>query len=164
MAGTPRMLRVGAGVLTAAAVLLGPIAPTGATASDKYPVTVHDELDGGRHFVVSPLPSDAGNHKIEFFNGSDFADHVLVVVSLDGTGITTQQQFLDTVTAVEIDGQAPPEASRFIGAVFSKVGQEHQKQFDLSEPGLYGFFCPIPSPDGTVRHFQRGFIGIFEVQ
>jgi hypothetical protein len=156
-------VRVGAGVVATAAVLLGPISRTDATPSDKFQVTVHDELDGGRHFVVSSMPTDAANHKIAFFNGSDFADHVLIVVSLDGTGIDTDQEFLDTVTAVEIEGQAPPEASRFIGAVFSKVGQDHQRQFDLSEPGLYGFFCPIPSPDGTVRHFQRGFIGTFEV-
>jgi hypothetical protein len=46
--------------------------------------------------------------------------------------------------------------------VFSKPGTTHQKQFDMSEPGQYGYFCPIPTPAG-VPHYEIGFIGLFDV-
>jgi hypothetical protein len=48
------------------------------------------------------------------------------------------------------------------GAVFSKPGQDHQKLFDLTSPGQYGYFCPITTPAGT-PHYQLGFVGLFDV-
>jgi hypothetical protein len=51
---------------------------------------------------------------------------------------------------------------RLQGAVFAKPGQSHQKKFDLTAEGTYGFFCPILTPDGT-RHFELGFVGLFEL-
>ena len=62
-----------------------------------------------------------------------------------------------------MDAGTPPPAGVFdAGAVFSKPGQDHQKQFDLTTPGQYGFFCPIPSPEG-VPHYKEGFVGLFKV-
>jgi hypothetical protein len=58
--------------------------------------------------------------------------------------------------------EVPEPPDSFVGAVFSKPGQDHQKQFDMSEAGQYGYFCPIRTPSG-VPHFDLGFIGLFNV-
>lgn len=164
MAGISRRARFGAGLLAGAALLVGPIGAAGAEAPTKFQVSVTDDFSSGAvHFDVTPMPTVADNYKLGFFNGS-IGDHVVVVVSLDGTGIDTVEEFLPVVKSVEEGGQPPPPESRFIGAVFSKPGQDHQRQMDLSEPGLYGYFCPIPAPSGAFRHYDRGFIGVFEVQ
>lgn len=164
MADGARWARLGAGVVAASVLVFGSLDPTSAAQSDKYQVSVTDDFSsGGIQFDVTAMPTEAGNYKIGFFNGS-IGDHVLVVVSLDGTGIDTVEEFLPVVKSVEEGGAEPPAESEFIGAVFSKPGQDHQRQMDLSEPGLYGYFCPIPAPSGAFRHYDRGFIGVFEVQ
>jgi hypothetical protein len=59
-------------------------------------------------------------------------------------------------------GAPPPEGVFEAGAVFAKPGQEHQKLFDLTSLGQYGYFCPIRTPAGT-PHYQLGFVGLFDV-
>ena len=70
----------------------------------------------------------------------------------------SSSRILDAVEA----GEPPPEGAFEAGAVFSKSGQDHQKQMDLTVVGQYGYFCPIPSPDGT-PHYKEGFVGLFQV-
>ena len=73
----------------------------------------------------------------------------------------TVPEFIEIIDAV--NAGAPPPAGTFeAGAVFSKPGQDHQKLFDNTAPGQYGFFCPIVSPDGT-PHYKEGFVGLFDV-
>lgn len=164
MVGRIRWARLGAALVVGVAVAAPP-APAGADPSIKYQTVVTDEFppEGGIRFVLSPELPDLvppGNYKVAFFNGS-VAPHVLVVVSLPDD-VDTVEEFLPLLRAVEVEGEPPPEDSEFIGAVFSKQGQNHQKQFDLTEAGQYGWFCPIPSPTG-VPHFDEGFVGVFEV-
>ena len=65
--------------------------------------------------------------------------------------------------AVDANPNGPP-AGVFDaeGPSSAKPGQEHQKVFDLTQPGQYGFFCPITTPDGT-PHYRLGFVGLFTV-
>ena len=74
-----------------------------------------------------------------------------------GAGIS--EEFLELVRA---NPGGPPEGIVEVGAIFAKPGQRHQKVVDLTEPGTYGYLCPIPSPAG-VPHYELGFIGVFEV-
>jgi hypothetical protein len=73
----------------------------------------------------------------------------------------TVDGFVQLIDAVEA-GAPPPEGVFEAGAVFSKPGQDHQKLFDLTSPGQYGYFCPITTPDGT-PHYKLGFVGLFNV-
>ena len=59
-------------------------------------------------------------------------------------------------------GTPPPEGSFDAGAVFLKPGQDHQKLFDNTVPGQYGFFCPIVGLNG-IPHYKEGFVGLFNV-
>ncbi len=73
----------------------------------------------------------------------------------------TVLQFIELIDAV--NAGAPPPAGVFeAGAVFSKPGQDHQKLFDNTVPGQYGFFCPIVGPNG-IPHYKEGFVGLFDV-
>ena len=86
--------------------------------------------------------------------------HVLIAVGGLPEGLTVDG-FIALIDAVNA-GAPPPEGTFEAGAVFSKPGQDHQKLFDLTSPGQYGYFCPIPSPDGT-PHYRAGFVGLFDV-
>ena len=138
---------------------MAPVA--GAVAPPKFQVTVTDGPSGGPRFVVATVPSvvDANTYKVGLANNS-VAPHVLVAVGGLPEGITVEQfiQLLDEVNA----GAPPPEGAFEAGAVFSKPGQDHQKLFDLTSPGQYGYFCPITTPAGT-PHYKLGFVGLFDV-
>lgn len=82
--------------------------------------------------------------------------HVLVAVGGLPEGITVDQLIQ------LLDAGEPPEGAFEAGAVFAKPGQAHQKLFDLTSPGQYGYFCPIPTPAGT-PHYKLGFVGLFGV-
>jgi hypothetical protein len=134
----------------------------GAAAPVKYQVTVSDDFTGGTiNFVVATVPAvvPADTYKVGFANNS-VAPHVLVAVGGLPADITVAQ-FIALIDAVNA-GAPPPEGTFEAGFVFSKPGQDHQKQFDLNTPGQYGYFCPIPSPDGT-PHYKEGFVGLFDV-
>jgi len=145
-----------------AVALVGMASVAGAAPPPKFQVTVTDEFTaGGINFVVATVPGvvEPVTVKVGFANNS-VAPHVLVAVGGLPEGITVAQ-FIALLDAV-IAGAPPPEGAFEAGAVFSKPGQDHQKLFDLTRPGQYGFFCPIPSPDGT-PHYKEGFVGLFHV-
>jgi hypothetical protein len=144
----------------AVAVAMAPVA--GAAAPPKFQVTVTDDFSGGSiRFVVATVPPvvDANTYKVGLANNS-IGPHVLVAVGGLPEGIT-EAQFIEILDAVEA-GAPPPEGAFEAGAVFAKPGQDHQKLFDLTSPGQYGYFCPIPTPDGT-PHYKLGFVGFFDV-
>jgi hypothetical protein len=134
---------------------MAPVA--GAVAPPKFQVTVTDGPSGGPRFVVATVPSvvDANTYKVGLANNS-VAPHVLVAVGGLPEGITVDQLIQ------LLDAGEPPEGAFEAGAVFAKPGQAHQKLFDLTSPGQYGYFCPIPTPAGT-PHYKLGFVGLFGV-
>jgi uncharacterized cupredoxin-like copper-binding protein len=142
-------------------VAMAPVAGA-ATAPPKVQVTVTDDFSSGSiRFVVTGVPGEVqpNTYKVGLANNS-IGPHVLVAVGGLSEEITVEE-FIDVLDAVE--GGAPPPAGAFeAGAVFAKPGQVHQKLFDLTSPGQYGYFCPIPTPDGT-PHYQLGFVGLFDV-
>jgi hypothetical protein len=135
----------------------------GATPPPKFQVVVFDDSPPPDiHFTVVPVPAEVepATVKVGFANNS-IAPHVLVAVGGLPASIDTVPEFIALIDAVE--GGAPPSAGAFeAGAVFSKPGQDHQKQFDLTTPGQYGFFCPIVGPTG-IPHYKEGFVGLFRV-
>jgi hypothetical protein len=139
---------------------MAPVA--GAAAPPKFQVTVTDDTSSGSiRFVVATVPAvvPADTYKVGLANNS-IGPHVLVAVGGLPEGITVDG-LIELVEAVE--GGAPPPAGAFeAGAVFSKPGQDHQKLFDLTSPGQYGYFCPIRTPAGT-PHYRLGFVGLFDV-
>jgi hypothetical protein len=140
-------------------VLVGFASVAGASAPTKIQLTVTDDLSSGaRRFVVAPPLSGtpAGTYKLGLANNS-IGPHVFIALGGLPAGMT-EAQFLDLVRA----GPPPPAGVFEAGAVFSKPGQDHQKLFDLTRPGRYGFFCPIQTPTG-IPHFELGFIGLFDV-
>jgi hypothetical protein len=155
-------IRRAVAVIALGAVALVVTAVAGAAAPVKFQVTVVDTSPPPNiRFSVQPVPPEVepATVKVGFANNS-IAPHVLVAVGGLPEGITLQE-FRNIVDAVE-HGAQPPEGSFLAGAVFSKPGQDHQKQFDLNAPGQYGFFCPIVGPTG-VAHYDEGFLGLFEV-
>jgi hypothetical protein len=142
-------------------VAMAPVAGA-ATAPPKVQVTVTDDFSSGSiRFVVDGVPAvvEADTYKVGLANNS-IGPHVLVAVGgLPDT--ITEEQFIGLLDQVNA-GAPPPEGAFEAGAVFSKPGQDHQKLFDLTSPGQYGYFCPIPTPAGT-PHYQLGFVGLFEV-
>lgn len=147
---------IGVTIVTLFAV--GATTPAGAEQSVKTPVSVSDVFPsgGGIQFVVDGVEAleDAGLYKVEFTNDS-IGPHVLV-----GFKIPDGWTEADLLTALNGDDPPPPGAFE-VGAVFAKPGQTHQKKFDTTLPGTYGYFCPIPTPAGT-PHFNLGFVGVFE--
>ena len=101
----------------------------------------------------------ANTYKVGLANNS-IGPHVLVAVGGLPEEIT-EAQFIEVLDAVGA-GAPPPEGAFEAGAVFSKPGQDHQKLFDLTSPGQYGYFCPITTPAGT-PHYKLGFVGFFDV-
>ena len=160
-----RLARLGGGLAATAAILLGPIASADAVEPTKYQLTVTDTFPpgGGIRFNVQVVPEvfEAGVYKIGLANNS-IGPHVFIAVGNFPADVDTEAEFLALVDAVESGEIPPPEDAIFAGAVFAKPGQDHQKQFDLTQPGLYGYFCPIQTPSG-VPHYELGFIGLFEV-
>jgi len=140
------------------ALLFGLVSIVDAGQPTKYQVTVSDSSSG---FVVETIPPLVADdiYKVGFANNS-VESHVLVVVGGLQPGIT-EDEFADILDAVGA-GAPPPEGAFEAGAVFAKPGQDHQKLFDVTTTGQYGFFCPIPGPDGTL-HYKQGFIGLFTV-
>jgi hypothetical protein len=146
----------------AVAVLVAMAPVAHAAAPPKFQVTVTDDFSSGSiRFVVATVPPvvPADTYKVGLANNS-IGPHVLVAVGGLPEGITEAQfiEILDEVNA----GAPPPEGAFEAGAVFAKPGQDHQKLFDLTSPGQYGYFCPIPTPDGT-PHYKLGFVGFFDV-
>ena len=143
-------------------VLVGTASVAGASAPAKFQVTVTDDFSSGSiRFVVATIPAvvPADTYKVGLANNS-IGPHVLVAVGGLPEDITVGE-FIEVIAAVEA-GAPPPEGTFESGAVFSKPGQDHQKLFDLTSPGRYGFFCPIRTPNGT-PHYQLGFVGLFDV-
>ena len=132
----------------------------GAAAPPKFQLVVTDEVvNGSLHFVVATVPpvAEPGTYKVGLANNS-VAPHVLIAVGGLPAGIT-EAQFIAL-----LDAGAPPPGVFEAGAVFSKQGQDHQKQFDLTTPGQYGYFCPIPSIIDGTPHYKEGFVGHFRVE
>jgi hypothetical protein len=142
----------------AVAVLVAMAPVAGAdTAPPKVQVTVTDDFSNGIRFVVAGVPEvvEPNTYKVELVNNS-IGPHVLVAV-----GGLSQDITVDEFIGI-LDAGEPPEGAFEAGAVFAKPGQDHQKLFDLTSPGQYGYFCPIPTPAG-IPHYQLGFVGLFDV-
>ena len=159
--GGSRVLRIAVGACAAGALAFGPVSAADAAEPIKRQIVVN-AVGGPTPLQVVGLADGlaADNYKLAFANNTP-GDHVLIVVNNLPAGVDTIQEFRDLIVAVE-SGQVPEPPDSFVGAVFSKPGQNHQRQFDMSEPGQYGYFCPIPTPSGT-PHFDLGFIGLFNV-
>ena len=162
MRGSTRVRRALGVTAVAALALVGAASVAGASAPPKFQVTVTDDFSSGAiRFVVATVPPvvPAGTYKVGLANNS-IGPHVLVGVGGLPEDITVDE-FIALIDAVPPG--APPPGDVFVaGAVFSKPGQDHQKQFDLTQPGQYGYFCPIPTPAGT-PHYKLGFVGLFDV-
>jgi hypothetical protein len=153
---------LGATALTVAVlVAMAPVAGA-TTAPPKVQVTVTDDFSSGSiRFVVAGVPAvvEPNTYKVGLVNNS-IGPHVLVAVGGLSQDLTVDE-FITLIGAVEA-GAPPPEGVFEAGAVFAKPGQNHQKLFDLTSPGQYGYFCPITTPAGT-PHYQLGFVGLFDV-
>jgi hypothetical protein len=162
--GGSRSLRLLVGTVAATAMIIGSATIAGSDAPTKRQVVVNQPPGSPPTFEVTGLSGTlaADTYKLGFANNSPVAPHVLVVVTNLPPGVTDLASFRNVVDAVET-GQMEPPPDSFVGAVFSKAGQDHQKLFDMSEPGAYGYFCPIRTPDGTTGHYDMGFIGLFTV-
>jgi hypothetical protein len=160
--GSSRSRAVGVMLVASVALVLTASAAS-ATAPTMVQRTVTDVFPspGAIQFVVTPSPPvvTADTYKIRLINDS-IGPHVYVAVGGLPEDLTVDD-FIDLIDAVE-GGAPPPEGAFEAGAVFAKPGKEHQKQFDFTVPGQYGFFCPITTPAGT-PHYKLGFVGLFDV-
>lgn len=145
------------GVMLVACVALGLTASVAsAKPTTKFPVTVTDDLPFPPvHFTVTAPPSEADSYKIQLINNS-IGPHVWIAVGGLPAGFTTA----DLIAA--LDSDTPPATAFEVGAVFAAPGQKHQKKFDFTAAGRYGYFCPIPTPTGT-PHYRLGFAGVFDI-
>jgi hypothetical protein len=146
----------------AVAIVFGMVSAAGAAPAPKYQVTVSDDFSSGSiRFVVATIPDvvEPGTYKVGLANNS-IGPHVLIAVGGLSEDLTVDQ-FIELVDGVEQGGPIP-DGVFVAGAVFSKPGQDHQKQFDLTAEGQYGYFCPILSPAGT-PHYKMGFVGLYDV-
>jgi hypothetical protein len=146
-------------MLVASVALVLTASVASAEAPTKITRTVTDDFSSGTiRFVVTPSPPVvmADTYKVRLINNS-IGPHVYTAVGGLPSDITVDE-FINV-----LDGGAPPPEGAFeAGAVFSAPGKVHQKQFDLTVPGQYGFFCPIATPAGT-PHYRLGFVGLFDV-
>ena len=159
--GSSRCRAVGV-MLVVSVVLVLTASVASAKAPTKVQRTVSDDFSSGSiRFVVTPTPSvvPADRYKIQLINNS-IGPHVYVAVGGLPDDLTVDD-FIELIDAVE-GGAPPPEGAFEAGAVFSAPGKVHQKQFDFTVPGQYGFFCPITTPAGT-PHYKLGFVGLFDV-
>jgi uncharacterized cupredoxin-like copper-binding protein len=160
--GSSRCRAVGVTLVASVALVL-----TAPLASAKAPTavtrTVTDDFSiAPIRFVVTPTPAEvqAGRYRIQLINAS-IGPHVYVAVGGLPEDLTVDD-FIEVLDDVE-GGAPPPEGAFEAGAVFSAPGKfPHQKNFDFTVPGQYGFFCPIPTPAGT-PHYKLGFVGLFDV-
>ena len=145
-------------VLTAvaAAVLVGTASVAYAVAPPKFQLTVTDDFSGGDiNFVVATVPAvvPTGTFKVGLANNS-IGPHVLIALGGLPEGMTLTQ-FMELLD----EGPPPPAGVFEAGAVFSKPGQDHQKLFDLTTPGQYGYFCPI----GDSNRHSALQVGLYRV-
>ena len=158
--GRNRCRAVGVMLVASLALVL-----TASVASAKAPTkvqrTVSDDFSSGsiRFVVTTPSEVQADTYKIQLINNS-IGPHVYVAVGGLPEDLTVDD-FIEVIDAVE-GGAPPPEGTFEAGAVFSAPRKVHQKQFDFTVPGQYGFFCPITTPAGT-PHYKLGFVGLFDV-
>ena len=153
--------RVAAAVVVAVVAVVGTTSVAGAAAPTKFQVVVTDDFSSGSiEFVVATIPAvmESGRYKVGLANNS-IGPHVFIAAGGLDDGITVDE-FIELIDA---NPEGPPPGVFDAGAVFSKPGQDHQKIFDLTTPGQYGFFCPIQTPSG-VPHYKLGFIGLFDVE
>ena len=153
--------RVAAAVVVAVVAVVGTTSVAGAAAPTKFQVVVTDDFSSGSiEFVVATIPAvmESGRYKVGLANNS-IGPHVFIAAGGLDEGITVDE-FIELIDA---NPEGPPPGVFDAGAVFSKPGQDHQKIFDLTTPGQYGFFCPIQTPSG-VPHYKLGFIGLFDVE
>ena len=153
--------RVAAAVVVAVVAVVGTTSVAGAAAPTKFQVVVTDDFSSGSiEFVVATIPAvmESGRYKVGLANNS-IGPHVFIAAGGLDDGITVDE-FIELIDA---NPEGPPPGIFDAGAVFSKPGQDHQKIFDLTTPGQYGFFCPIQTPSG-VPHYKLGFIGLFDVE
>jgi hypothetical protein len=146
----------------AVGIVFGLVSAAGAAPAPKYQVTVSDDFSSGSiRFVVATIPDvvEAGTYKVGLANNS-IGPHVLVAVGGLSEDLTVDE-FIALVDEVERGGPIP-DGVFVAGAVFSKPGQDHQKPFDLTTEGQYGYFCPIQTPNGT-PHYDLGFAGLYDV-
>lgn len=141
-------------------VLVGSASVAGASAPPKLQVTVTDDFSSGSiRFVVATIPPvvPADTYKVGLANNS-IGPHVLIAAGGLPQGITIEE----FIGLIDANPEGPPPGVFDAGAVFSKPGQDHQKIFDLTAPGQYGYFCPIVTPAG-IPHYKLGFVGLFDV-
>ena len=153
--------RVAAAVVVAVIAVVGTTSVAGAAAPTKFQVVVTDDFSSGSiEFVVATIPAvmESGRYKVGLANNS-IGPHVFIAAGGLDEGITVDE-FIELIDA---NPEGPPPGVFDAGAVFSKPGQDHQKIFDLTTPGQYGFFCPIQTPSG-VPHYKLGFIGLLDVE
>jgi hypothetical protein len=148
------------GVMLIACAALGLTASVAsAKPTTKFSVTVTDDFAiPPIWFEVSDPPSDADSYKIQLINNS-IGPHVWIAVGGLPEDLTVEE-FIDL-----LDSGAPPPVGAFeAGAVFAPPGKKHQTKIDLTDPGRYGFFCPITTPPpASIPHYQLGFVGLFDV-
>ena len=149
--------------VVAVLALVGSVSVAGAAAPPKFQVTVRDDLSSGSlQFVVETVPPVLAPavYKVGFANNSLSAPHEFVAIGGLPAGITVDE-FIGLLDAF-FAGAPPPEGVFDVGGIPAKPGQNHQKQFNLTTPGGYGFFCPVRTPEGT-PHYRMGFVGLFDV-
>ena len=152
--------RVVAAAVVAVTAVVGTTSVAGAAPAPKFQVTVTDDFSSGSiQFVVATIPPvlAAGTYKVGLANNS-IGPHVLIAAGGLPEGITIEQ----FIALIDANQEGPPPGVFDAGAVFSKPGQDHQKIFDLTTPGQYGYFCPIVTPTG-IPHYKLGFVGLFDV-
>ena len=148
--------RVVAAAVVAVLAVVGTTSVAGAAPAPKFQLVVTDSSSG---FVVATVPEvvESGTYKVGLANNS-IGPHVLIAAGGLPQGITIEQ----FIALIDANPEGPPPGVFDAGAVFSKPGQDHQKIFDLTTPGQYGYFCPIATPTG-IPHYKLGFVGLFGV-
>ena len=153
--------RVVAAAVVAVIAVVGTTSVAGAAAPQKFQLVVSDDFSSGSiRFVVATVPPvvESGTYKVGLANNS-IGPHVFIAVRGLPEGITVDE----FVEFIDANPGGPPPGIAEAGAVFSKPGQDHQKIFDLTSPGQYGFLCPITTPAG-IPHYRLGFVGLFDVE
>ena len=161
MSGSSRWRAVGV-LLVACMALVLTASVASAAAPTKVQGTVEDDFSiGSIRFDVSAFDSvvSAGTYKLALSNESIGLHFYVAVGGLPDD--ISDNEFIEVLDAV-VAGAPPPEAVFGRAMSSQSPGQRHQAQFDLTAPGQYGFFCPIPTPDGT-PHYKLGFVGLFDV-
>ena len=152
--------RVVAAAVVAVIAVVGTTSVAGAAAPQKFQLVVTDDFTSGSiMFDVATVPAvmESGTYKVGLANNS-IGPHVFIAIRGLPEGITLDQ----LIAFIDANPGGPPPGIVEAGAVFSKPGQDHQKIFDLTTPGQYGFLCPITTPAG-IPHYKLGFVGLFDV-